>query len=166
MKIPPSNNKPATKSHCCHIFLPGTEEGEVSVVASQLRGYGVWDGAMGQDGTLLAGCTGPAPSLLFLWVTDAQANLLQMELTSIQTSGTASGIRNASSFTARSYISSQTEVKVLQPKQTRSDLDFGFAPFQFLSCNSCRRLCNQSAELRTGRGSRPCFIPVSLLQPR
>lgn len=82
-----------------YISLSGTEEGEVSVVASQLRGYGVWDGAMGQDGTLLAGCTGPAPSLLFLWVTDAQANLLQTELTAIQTSGTASGILLPSALT-------------------------------------------------------------------
>lgn len=61
------------------------------VVASQLRGYGVWDGSLTQDGSLLAGCEGPAPSLLFLWVTDAQANLLQMELSAIQTSAATSG---------------------------------------------------------------------------
>lgn len=68
----------------------GAEEGEVTVVASQLRGYGVWDGGVAQGGALLAGLEGPAPSLLFLWVTDAQANLLQTELTAIQTA-TASG---------------------------------------------------------------------------
>ncbi|XP_037618619.1 sentrin-specific protease 7b isoform X2 [Sebastes umbrosus] len=62
------------------------EDGEVTVVASQVRGYGVWDGGVAQEGTLLAGWKGPAPSLLFLWVTDAQANLLQKELSSIQTS--------------------------------------------------------------------------------
>lgn len=60
-------------------------------MASQVQGYGVWDGGLAQGGTLLAGREGPAPSLLFLWVTDAQANLLQMELTAIQTSTTASG---------------------------------------------------------------------------
>ena len=56
------------------------------VVASQLRGYGVWDGSLAADGSLLAGCESSASSLLFLWVTDAQANLLQMELRTIQTS--------------------------------------------------------------------------------
>lgn len=71
--------------------LSGVEEGEVSVVASQVRGYGVWDGGVAQGGTLLAGWKGPAPSLLFLWVTDAQANLLQRELSSIQTWSPASG---------------------------------------------------------------------------
>lgn len=65
--------------------------GEVTVVASQVRGYGVWDGGVAQGGALLAGWKGPAPSLLFLWVSDAQANLLQMELSAIQTSDTASG---------------------------------------------------------------------------
>lgn len=71
--------------------MSGAEEGEVVVVASQLRGYGVWDGSVARDGSLLACCKGPAPSLLFLWVTDAQANLLQMELSAIQTSATTSG---------------------------------------------------------------------------
>lgn len=61
------------------------------VVASQLRGYGVWDGRLAGGGSLLAGRDAPAPSLLFLWVTDAQANLLQMELSAIQTSAAASG---------------------------------------------------------------------------
>ncbi|XP_051283897.1 sentrin-specific protease 7 isoform X1 [Dicentrarchus labrax] len=73
------------------IPLKGAEEGEVTVVASQVRGYGVWDGGVAQDGALLAGWKGPAPSLLFLWVSDAQANLLQMELSAIQTSSSTSG---------------------------------------------------------------------------
>ncbi|XP_076579425.1 sentrin-specific protease 7b [Chaetodon auriga] len=73
------------------IPVKGDEEGEVIVVASQVRGYGVWDGGVVQGGALLAGWKGPAPSLLFLWVTDAQANLLQMELSAIQTSTSASG---------------------------------------------------------------------------
>lgn len=60
-------------------------------MASQVQGYGVWDGGLAQGGTVLNGCKGPAPSLLFLWVTDAQANLLQMELTTIQASTTSSG---------------------------------------------------------------------------
>ncbi|XP_075951032.1 sentrin-specific protease 7-like [Anarhichas minor] len=67
------------------IPLKGVEDGEVAVVASQVRGYGVWDGGVAQGGLLLAGWEGPAPSLLFLWVTDAQANLLQKELSTIQT---------------------------------------------------------------------------------
>lgn len=67
----------------------GAEEAEVVVVASQLRGYGVWDGSLAGEGPLLAGRQGPAPSLLFLWVTDAQANLLQMELSAIQNSAAA-----------------------------------------------------------------------------
>ncbi|KAI3366231.1 hypothetical protein L3Q82_010040, partial [Scortum barcoo] len=71
------------------IPLRGAEEGEVTVVASQVRGYGVWDGGVARGGALLAGWKGPAPSLLFLWVTDAQANLLQTELSAIQT--TSSG---------------------------------------------------------------------------
>ncbi|XP_047432646.1 sentrin-specific protease 7b isoform X2 [Mugil cephalus] len=70
--------------------LKGEENGEVTVVASQLRGYGVWDGGVAKGGGLLAAWEGPAPSLLFLWVTDAQANVLQRELSAIQTC-TASG---------------------------------------------------------------------------
>lgn len=61
------------------------------MVASQVWGYGVWDGALAQGGTLLAASKGRAPSLLFLWVSDAQANLLQMELSAIQSSAAASG---------------------------------------------------------------------------
>ncbi|CAL8306877.1 unnamed protein product [Merluccius merluccius] len=66
--------------HC--ITLPvkggpakGGGECEVVVVASQVRGHGLWDGGMAGGG--------PAPSLLFLWVTDAQAKLLQTELSII-----------------------------------------------------------------------------------
>ncbi|KAM9327874.1 sentrin-specific protease 7-like isoform 3-T3 [Pholidichthys leucotaenia] len=70
------------------IMIPvkGSDEGEVTVVASQVRGYGVWDGGVVRGGILLAGWEGPAPSLLFLWVTDAQANLLQRELMALHTS--------------------------------------------------------------------------------
>ncbi|XP_014006265.1 sentrin-specific protease 7 isoform X5 [Salmo salar] len=62
------------------------EEGGVSVslVASQLRGYAVWDGGLAQDGSLFQGCPGrAAPSLLFLWVSEAQANLVQTELSAL-----------------------------------------------------------------------------------
>ncbi|XP_053707546.1 sentrin-specific protease 7-like isoform X2 [Synchiropus splendidus] len=61
------------------------ESTHVTVVASQLRGYGVWDGGVAKGGTLLAGWEGPAPSLLFLWVTEAQAYMLHRELTPLQT---------------------------------------------------------------------------------
>ncbi|KAK1876311.1 Sentrin-specific protease 7 [Dissostichus eleginoides] len=63
-----------------------SEQVEVSVVASQLRGYGLWDGGVAQGGSLLAERIGPAPSLLFLWVTDAQASVLERELSIITTS--------------------------------------------------------------------------------
>ncbi|KAL1022090.1 hypothetical protein UPYG_G00022070 [Umbra pygmaea] len=58
------------------------EEGvSVSLVASQLRGYGVWDGGLAQGGSLFQDCPGRgAPFLLFFWVSDAQANLVQTEL--------------------------------------------------------------------------------------
>ncbi|XP_029612989.1 sentrin-specific protease 7 isoform X5 [Salmo trutta] len=62
------------------------EEGGVSVslVASQLRGYAVWDGGLAQDGSLFQGCPSrAAPSLLFLWVSEAQANLVQTELSAL-----------------------------------------------------------------------------------
>ncbi|XP_024261817.2 sentrin-specific protease 7-like isoform X2 [Oncorhynchus tshawytscha] len=62
------------------------EEGGVSVslVASQLRGYAVWDGGLAQDGRLFPGCPGrAAPSLLFLWVSEAQANLVQTEISAL-----------------------------------------------------------------------------------
>lgn len=61
----------------------------MTVVASQLRGYGVWDGGVAQGGALLAGREGPAPSLLFLWVTDAQANLLHRELSAGRSSASS-----------------------------------------------------------------------------
>ncbi|XP_029942085.1 sentrin-specific protease 7b isoform X2 [Salarias fasciatus] len=77
------------------IPLKGSEEAEeveVTVVASQLRGYGVWDGGVVRDRPLLAAWKGPAPSLLFLWVTSAQANVLQRELVTAWSDG-AAGIR-------------------------------------------------------------------------
>lgn len=83
------------------MFVSGVEAGEVTVVASQVRGYGVWDGGVAQDGALLAGWKGPAPSLFFLWVTDAQANLLQRELSSIQTPTAVPG--NTSSNTSTPF---------------------------------------------------------------
>ncbi|XP_056226671.1 sentrin-specific protease 7b isoform X2 [Seriola aureovittata] len=70
--------------------VSGAEKGEVTVVASQVRGYGVWDGGVAQGGALLTGWEGPAPSLLFLWVTEAQANLLHRELSAMRISN-ASG---------------------------------------------------------------------------
>ena len=63
----------------------------MSLVASQLRGYGPWEGALAQSGSLLRGWEGPSPSLLFLWVSHAQAALIQTELSTIHpvsTSGT------------------------------------------------------------------------------
>ncbi|XP_068164998.1 sentrin-specific protease 7b isoform X2 [Antennarius striatus] len=87
-----ANGEMTITENCITLPVKGAEEEEVvTVVASQVRGYGVWDGGVAQDGTLLAGCKGPAPSLLFLWVTDAQANLLRMELTPLQASHTTSG---------------------------------------------------------------------------
>ncbi|KAL1247048.1 hypothetical protein QQF64_034414 [Cirrhinus molitorella] len=69
-------------------------EGEVaiSVSCSQLLSYGVWDGGLARDGSLLSSTEEPAPSVLFLVVSDAQARLLQKELSvlhSIHTSGQA-----------------------------------------------------------------------------
>ncbi|XP_035490366.1 sentrin-specific protease 7b isoform X1 [Scophthalmus maximus] len=74
------------------VKVSGGEEGDVVVVASQLNGYGVWDGGVAQGGDLLDGWEGPAPSLLFLWVTDAQANLLQRELSALRGSPAPSGV--------------------------------------------------------------------------
>lgn len=82
------------------------EECQVSVVASQVRGYGLWDGGVARGGTLLAGWEGPAPSLLFLWVTDAQANLLQKELSSIQTSSSSS----SSCFSGKARVKAPVDV--------------------------------------------------------
>ncbi|XP_041637977.1 uncharacterized protein LOC121506299 [Cheilinus undulatus] len=86
-----ANGELLITEHCITIPLTGVEEGEVTVVASQVRGYGVWDGGVVRSGTLLADWKGPAPSLLFLWVTDAQANLLQKELSDIQASNNSTG---------------------------------------------------------------------------
>lgn len=69
---------------------PGSK-GELCVVASQLRGYGLWDGGVAMGAALLRDSSGPAhsppgpaPSLLFLWVSEAQAQLLQTDLTEVQ----------------------------------------------------------------------------------
>ncbi|KAJ8350772.1 hypothetical protein SKAU_G00259020 [Synaphobranchus kaupii] len=55
----------------------GVVEVTVALVASELRRYGIWDGGV------LEGKEGPTPSLLFLWVSEAQAQLLQAELSAI-----------------------------------------------------------------------------------
>ncbi|XP_075871722.1 uncharacterized protein LOC142881336 isoform X2 [Nelusetta ayraudi] len=73
------------------IPVTGAEDGELSVVASQVRGYGIWDGALAQGGTLLAAGEGRAPSLLFLWVSEAQASLLRAELCAVRASAGTSG---------------------------------------------------------------------------
>ncbi|XP_026217739.1 sentrin-specific protease 7-like isoform X2 [Anabas testudineus] len=86
-----ANGKVMISESGISIPLKGVEDGEVTVVASQVRGYGVWDGGVAQGGSLLAGWEAPAPSLLFLWVSDAQANLLQKELCTIQTPTSTSG---------------------------------------------------------------------------
>ncbi|KAM6957997.1 sentrin-specific protease 7b [Tautogolabrus adspersus] len=87
-----ANGELMITEHSITVPLKGLEEGEVTLVASQVRGYGVWDGGVARDGALLADWKGPAPSLLFLWVTDAQANLLQRELSVIQTFNDTSGL--------------------------------------------------------------------------
>ncbi|XP_030211358.1 sentrin-specific protease 7 [Gadus morhua] len=65
--------------HAIILPLKGDSAGggqcEVVVVASQVRGHGLWEGGVAGGG--------PAPSLLFLWVTVAQANLLQTEMSII-----------------------------------------------------------------------------------
>ncbi|XP_037552591.1 sentrin-specific protease 7b [Nematolebias whitei] len=80
------------------IIVPvkGPEDSQVTVVASQLRGYGIWDGGVARSGTLLAAWEGPAPSLLFLWVSEAQANLLQRELSVVQSSSAAANAPSCS----------------------------------------------------------------------
>ncbi|XP_077370413.1 sentrin-specific protease 7-like isoform X2 [Festucalex cinctus] len=67
--------------------LEGEYKGQVTVVASQVQGYGLWDGGVALGGTLFDDLAGPAASLLFLWVTDAQANILHREITFIQNTG-------------------------------------------------------------------------------
>ncbi|XP_067272287.1 sentrin-specific protease 7b isoform X2 [Pseudorasbora parva] len=72
--------------------VDGEGEVAVSVSCSQLRLYGVWDGGLARDGSLLSSTEEPAPSLLFLVVSDAQARLLQKELSvlhTVHTSGQA-----------------------------------------------------------------------------
>ncbi|XP_056304112.1 sentrin-specific protease 7b isoform X2 [Danio aesculapii] len=67
------------------------EEGEVaiSISCSQLHMYGVWDGGLARDGSLLSSTEEPAPSLLFLMVSDAQARLLRKELSLLYNSHTS-----------------------------------------------------------------------------
>uniref|UniRef100_A0A9J7XRS4 SUMO specific peptidase 7b n=1 Tax=Cyprinus carpio carpio TaxID=630221 RepID=A0A9J7XRS4_CYPCA len=70
----------------------GEGEVAVSVSCTQLLLYGVWDGGLARDGSLLSSTEEPAPSLLFLMVSDAQARLLQKELSvlhTVHTSGQA-----------------------------------------------------------------------------
>ncbi|XP_063067908.1 sentrin-specific protease 7b isoform X2 [Engraulis encrasicolus] len=71
----------------------GDDEVTVTVVASELQHYGVWDGGLAQDGTLFPSSTRVAPSLLFLEVSVPQARLMQtemMEILSIPRPGQAS----------------------------------------------------------------------------
>ncbi|XP_050951384.1 sentrin-specific protease 7b isoform X3 [Labeo rohita] len=63
----------------------GDGEVAVSVSCSQLLSYGVWDGGLARDGSLLSSTEEPAPSLLFLVVSDAQARLLKKELSVVHT---------------------------------------------------------------------------------
>ncbi len=76
------------------VFVGADGEGEVAVSmsCSELLLYGVWDGGLARDGSLLSSTEEPAPSLLFLMVSDAQARLLQKELSvlhTVHTSGEA-----------------------------------------------------------------------------
>lgn len=63
-------------------------EVELCVVATQIRAFGLWDGGVASGGTLFSDSahtpSDPAPSLLFLSVTDAQSKLLQTELRAMQ----------------------------------------------------------------------------------
>lgn len=74
------------------VGVDGEGEVAVSVSCSQLSLYGVWDGGLSRDGSLLSSTEEPAPSLLFLVVSDAQSRLLQKELSvlhTVHTSGEA-----------------------------------------------------------------------------
>ncbi|XP_034034780.1 sentrin-specific protease 7b isoform X2 [Thalassophryne amazonica] len=84
-----ANGKMMITENGITIPLKGAEEGEVCVVAPQVRGYGLWDGGVAHGGTLLAHWEGPASSLLFLWVTEEQANVLHRELLAIRPPDTA-----------------------------------------------------------------------------
>ncbi|XP_077568510.1 sentrin-specific protease 7-like isoform X2 [Stigmatopora nigra] len=87
-----ANGKMTITSSGILLRFKGDEEGEVTVVASQLRGYSLLDGGLAVGGTLLNDFMGPAPSLLFLWVTDAQANVLHREMAFIQTSNPSGAV--------------------------------------------------------------------------
>ncbi|KAL2087537.1 hypothetical protein ACEWY4_016365 [Coilia grayii] len=68
-------------------------EVSVTVVASELQCYGVWDGGLAQDGSLFPSSDRAAPSLLFLEVSEPQARLMQtemMEILSVPRPGQAS----------------------------------------------------------------------------
>ncbi|XP_072527618.1 sentrin-specific protease 7b isoform X2 [Salminus brasiliensis] len=72
------------------IPLKDGEDGvAVAVVPSELHNYGVWDGALAGDGTLLSISQQPSPSLLFLILSDAQTRLLHTELSAIHNTHTA-----------------------------------------------------------------------------
>ncbi|XP_036421040.1 sentrin-specific protease 7b isoform X2 [Colossoma macropomum] len=74
------------------ISIPLKADGDdgimVAVVPSELCGYGVWDGALAGDGTLLSVSQQPSPSLLFLSLSDAQTRLLHTELSALRTTHT------------------------------------------------------------------------------
>ncbi|CAL9702421.1 unnamed protein product [Knipowitschia caucasica] len=67
---------------------PGPDSGsvELSIVASQMRSFGLWDGGVARGGALFSDNSGPAPSLLFLWISDVQSQLLKKELHEIHQS--------------------------------------------------------------------------------
>ncbi|XP_043078365.1 sentrin-specific protease 7b [Puntigrus tetrazona] len=65
--------------------VDGEGEVAVSVSCSELLLYGVWDGGLARDGSLFSNTEEPAPSLLFLVLSDAQARLLQKELSVLHT---------------------------------------------------------------------------------
>ncbi|XP_036397285.1 sentrin-specific protease 7-like isoform X2 [Megalops cyprinoides] len=77
-----ANGKIMITEDCINIPLKdssGKVEVMVSLVASQLLRYGVWDGSVLWDRDEES----PVPSLFFLWVSDAQAQLIQTELSAI-----------------------------------------------------------------------------------
>ncbi|XP_056615450.1 sentrin-specific protease 7b [Triplophysa dalaica] len=61
----------------------GDDDIALSVTCAQLLLYGLWDGGLARDGSLFPDTEEPAPSLLFLIVSDAQARLIQKELSVI-----------------------------------------------------------------------------------
>ncbi|KAG7467195.1 hypothetical protein MATL_G00150830 [Megalops atlanticus] len=77
-----ANGKIMITDDCINIPLKdssGTVEVTVSLVASQLLRYGIWEGSVLWDRDEES----PVPSLFFLWVSDAQAQLIQTELSVI-----------------------------------------------------------------------------------